>query len=236
MSTLPEKLLGNYVLTESYKYQEDTRRATLILCKDPKNPLFINGWASLFAMKMISYQYKNISLELKNLADKCFEHLQTVDINRNIRKEIKQFLMYPLKGYPEWIDFDKMSSHSVESLNKQFKGKPFKLETVDGKLYCTAPEKPENYQNREYPHITLVNSDVYKKDIHGKLEGTEISDIEFTGIAATYSFDYPLFGTCVVAKLKSKTLEDIMNGFNIKKSLHLTIYEEPKEEHLFLEK
>lgn len=221
-------------LSHDFYFQEDVRRATVLLCSDPHNPLFFNGWAYVYSMKILfNRYYPLITKELACLAKKCFEHLDSIDHSKNIRSDIKAFLMFPQKGYPDWIKLDNFSDFSIKSLNDQFKEKPFTIKKVDGKLYCILPEKPKGYKNREIPHVTLVNSDKFINETHGESDGTIVSDVEFTSLAATYSFDYALFGMCIVAKIKSEQIDSLLEKWNMKKSLHVTLFESPKCEKLF---
>jgi hypothetical protein len=239
MSRFDYTILGEYTRSYDYALQEDVRRLTLIICSDTKQPLFFNGWATLFAIKVLlpMYQARGVMLKEKlvKLAEDCIKNAGPINLEKNIRADIKKFLMFPQESYPDWIELDTpFSGTSIDDLNTQFSGKPCILKIVEKKLYCVLPEIPTKFKNREIPHITVINSDKFDEKIHSKYEFDEVVDIKYTKLAATYSFDYPLFGDCVVARLESKQLTHILSEVGIKKSLCLTVYEEPKPDKIWI--
>lgn len=170
---------------------------------------------------------------------------------KNVRKNVKDILMYPTFSYSPWI------SHNL-NINMTA---DFRLELVHGKVYAvccntnitkTIFEKVKSINselmhglvpNIETSHITIVNSDVVASICNNNQHKfndfiSTYINIQFstnlTCIKSTISNDWSVFSKCFVITISSKDLDDFLTDFNsafeknIKKSFHMTFAIKPR--------
>jgi hypothetical protein len=227
--SLPEKILGDYVNTKNWEFQENVRKLSITIINNSDDPLHYNGWSSVIATLSLLPSYKdNLNQELIELSETICNLFKNFDLNKNVRGPVKKMLMYPLTEYPGWYDVDSFDEIPLNELNNKLNNKKYKLVVRSGKLYCDLPETDLKFQNNKIPHLTLINSDKFKKE-YNKYDGIEIDDVRYTKLSSTYSFDYPPFKDVIVANVVSPTLTELLDSIGIKQSLHLTIYRVPRE-------
>ena len=201
---------------------------------DIKEKYFYNGWSQVVAMKMALPQFvDSLSDEQHALVRKVVAELDTIDHERNVRGPVKEVLRYPhFPGYPPWEDY---SDDAIAGAFSALSGRPHTLKvTHDNKIYLMLPEDLPydvrgHIENDEEPHFTLVNSDKFDPEVHGKLDGKVIQDLEYAGLAATLAMDWPPFRNIIVVKCIS---ERIWREFG-KKELHYTVKREKRKPHVF---
>jgi len=182
-----------------------------------------------------------------------------VETSVNVRDVVKRIWTWPSKGYADFIAADsKMTSSVNEHLGSKLESKVsfavenghylrLQLPGINKILFDAArPFISGILQtglclNNETDHISLVPSDVLAKldkvkwmDFYDKHCREPVTDLLFDHCVHTFSFDWARFGVCVVARLKSATLDKFMGEFNrefslaLKPKFHITFAIQPR--------
>jgi len=101
---------------------------------------------------------------------------------------------------------DARNKLNLPLIYEHLEGKVHTFQKVDGKLYLWLPEEGDaalraagiGTTNVEKAHITVINSNVYKEEIHGKLDGVQTSDVHYGCLQSTPVYDYPYFISAMV--------------------------------------
>ncbi len=211
--------LGNYIFTSDFGYQENVRRLSVTGFGE-NDKFYYNGWSQLISMIQLYEKHQvNLSEELKLLVDNIInKYKENIDIDVNIRGDIKKFLMWP---YPNYFNFSDYKNQKLLDLCKTMNNKIHLLKVVNGKLYLMVPlnQKLEKIRNNpESVHITVINSDKFQNH-HNQYDDFEIDDVEYFKLSSTYSRDYPLFANVIVVNCKSEKIFEMFG----KNELHFTI-------------
>lgn len=226
-------IISHSSLSSMEEYQELVRKLAIAGCS-PEDKAFYNGWTQVAAIKMVYSQFKDqLNHEQQQIAEKAIEKLNHYDPDGNVRAEVKAFLRYPY--YPEYPPWEKYDDPELLALCKTMSNKPHKLQVYNGKLYLmlgdAIPQELKDLSNNtEEPHITIINSDVFDKDKHGKYDGVEVTDVVYTHLESTECLDWPPFKNCVVVKCQSNYIKEQFG----KKGLHYTVKITPREPFKFV--
>lgn len=154
-----------------------------------------------------------------------------VDQNSNLRKHMKQILMWPTQKYEPWEAFA-VDFRPMQQVAALFQKAVFRLGIVHGKLYAVcltddlcqqifAIVQPDGLKpSSEVCHITLINSDVVAgigvENMQQVVDTWNHRDIvvEPVKFQKTTSRDWTPFSTCVVVIVQSDLLNEFVNEVN----------------------
>ncbi len=235
------------VMTHDFAIQELIRilDATLWSVGNEKN-----GHSGYNAVKIIQFLAAWEGME-QYVSPELFQLMRDCKMaGENVRGPVKQILTYPRKGYAPWQE-TKVREDVLQEIAKTTEDIAFSLQIVHGKLYAVSEkslpavvyrilqdQQPDIVAglspNIEASHITLVNSNEVDRigldkvqDFVEQFAGKRIT-IRTGKIAWTFSEDWSRFGKCVVIKITSETLDEILTRFNtvfgtsLKPSPHVT--------------
>ena len=199
---------------------------------------YYNGWSQMISIKQLYNTFKSkISPHFLQLVNEILNRndLNKMDINVNVRGDVKKFLMYPNYSYEPFQPYE--DNNLLTLIKKELDYKPHVLKIVDGKLYCMLPQISDTLSaminNDESRHLTIINSNELT-DSHYTYEYIVIDDIEYYGLAFTPVRDYPLFKEVIVAKCNSNKLNNIIaKELGTTKSLHFTVKRTLRDQSLF---
>lgn len=115
------------------KFQELVRvlDATLFDLNKEKG---LTGHVSLEIIKFLLNFNGIDNLISKEFKEYMFEQIKNKDSDENVRKEIKNILMYPENKYPPWNIID-VENSVLERINEKVQSIKFKIDIVDGKVF-----------------------------------------------------------------------------------------------------
>ena len=249
--------------TSDFEIQEFSRYWTAHHFEDdPKaGPL---GWTAIQSIRSLSACFNVVltpSPEFNKFVVTELSKLPS-DQSINVRDIVKRIWNWPMTGYMKFIETRECKDHDIHDIHVkvqtvlrstnakyQFENGHYLRLSVPGVnkvIFDSAKAFLGNLTNNlclnsETDHVSLVPSDVIAKldqtrwtKFFDKYCKKQVNDICLDHFAHTFSFDWARFGVCVVARLKSKNLDDFMIEFNrefsldIKPKFHVTFAVGPR--------